>query len=76
MDCCWTLHSTLEDVEDAARGVVAIGENPHLQCSVSAASEDAVTGTRLNLHHAGTDVTEDGLLGVFGAKRVHEPVTR
>lgn len=66
----------LEDVEDAARGVVAIGENPHLQRSVSTAGEDTVPGTRLDLHYARTDVTEDGLLGVFSAERVHEPVTR
>lgn len=68
--------STLEDVEDAAGGVVAVRENPHLQRSVSTAGEDTVTGTRLDLHHAGADVTEDGLLGVLVAERVHEPVTR
>lgn len=65
----------LEDVEDAARRVVAVWENPHLQRSVSTAGEDPVPGTGLDLHHPGADVTEDGLLGVFIAERVHESMT-
>lgn len=64
----------LQDVDQAAGDVVAVGEDPHLQGAVCSAGEDAVAGTRLHLHDAGTDVAEDGLLGVFDAKRVHEAV--
>lgn len=67
--------AALQDVDQAAGDVVAVGEDSHLQGSVSAAGEDAVSRTRLHLHHSGTDVAEDRLLGVFGAKRVHEPMT-
>ncbi len=65
---------SLQDVDQAAGDVVAVGEDPHLQSAVCSTGEDAVAGPRLHLHDAGTDVAEDGLLGVFSAERVHEPM--
>lgn len=65
---------SLQHVHQAAGDVVAVGEDPHLQGAVSATGEDPVPGPSLHLHDAGADVAEDGLLGVLGAKRVHEAV--
>lgn len=67
-------NSALQDIDQAAGDIVAVREDPHLQGAVCSTGEDAVTGTRLYLHDACTDVAEDGLLGMLGAKRVHEPV--
>lgn len=75
----WTLgcgSGWLQDVHQAARDAVAVGEHPHLQGAVRAAGEDAVAGPGLHLHDAGADVAEDGLLGVLGAERVHQAVAR
>lgn len=64
----------LQDVDQAAGDIVAVREDPHLQGAICSTGEDAVTGARFHLHDTGTDVAEDGLLGMFGAKRVHEAV--
>lgn len=64
----------LQDVNQAAGDVVPIGEDPHLQGAVRSTGEDAVIGMSLHLHHTGANVTEDGLLGVLSAERVHESV--
>lgn len=66
--------SALQDINQAAGDIVAVWEDPHLQGAVCPAGEDSVSGPRLHLHDAGADVAEDGLLGMLGAERVHEPV--
>lgn len=64
----------LQDVNQAAGDIVAVGEDPHLQGAVCSAGEDAIPRPRLHLHHTGADVAEDGLLGMLAAEGVHEPV--
>lgn len=64
----------LQDVNQAAGDIVTVREDPHLQGAVCSAGEDAVIGLRLHLHDTGTDVAEDGLLGMLVAERVHEPM--
>lgn len=64
----------LQDIDQTARDTVTVREDPHLQRTVCATGEDAVTGSCLHLHDAGTDVAEDRLFSMLGAKRVHQPV--
>lgn len=64
----------LQDIDQTARDTVTVREDPHLQGTICTTGEDAVTGSRLYLHDTGTDVAEDGLFSMFGAKRVHQPV--
>lgn len=64
----------LQDVHQTAWDTVAVRKHPHLQGAVCAAREDAIAGPGLHLHDPSADVTEDRLLSVFRAKRVHEPV--
>lgn len=58
----------LEDLEYTGRNVVAVGKDPHLQGSVGTAGEDPISWAGFNLHHAGPNVAEYGLFGVFGAE--------
>lgn len=64
----------LQNVNQAAGDIVTVGEDPHLQGAVCSTGKDAVIRLCLHLHDAGTDVAEDGLLGMLIAERVHKPM--
>lgn len=64
----------LQDIDQTARDTVTVREDPHLQGAVRTTGEDAVTRSCLHLHDASTNVAEDGLFSMLGAKRVHQPV--
>lgn len=64
----------LQDIDQTARDTVTVREDPHLQRTVCTTGEDAVTGSCLHLHDTGTNVAEDRLFSMLGAKRVHQSV--
>lgn len=56
---------TLQNVENSVGDVKSIGQNPGFERAVGPAGEDAVARDDVDLHDAGPEVSEYGLLSVF-----------